>query len=84
MSEQSKKYSTLGGIDINHDYPVRIPFTYGDMNTGEINAWNECCARAIEMFGLPGGKYTCRITKQHMEFWFLDDKDAMMFKLKWG
>jgi hypothetical protein len=74
----------LGGIDINHDYRVRIPFTVGFMSDGEINMWNETCARAIEMFGLPGDKYTCRFTKEAIEFWFLEEKDAMIFELTCG
>ena len=84
MSEQLKKSSKLGGIDYEHDYRVRIPFTYGNMTNLEINKWNEACARAIEMFGLPGEKYTCRMTTSAIEFWFLDGKDAMMFELTCG
>lgn len=84
--KQSKKSSTLGGIDINHDYRVRIPFRLGFMDDarGEINTWNEICAKAIEMFGLPGVNYTCRFTKEAIEFWFLEEKDAMLFELCCG
>lgn len=81
MSEQLKKSSLLGGIDVDHDYRVRIPF---NLMNGNLNAWNECCATAIELFGLPGEKYTCRVTKSFMEFWFLDEKDAIMFELCCG
>ena len=84
MSHKLKKSYTLGGIDVDHDYRVRIPFTYGNMTAPEINMWNETCARAIEMFGLPGDKYTCRVTTSAIEFWFLDGKDAMMFELTCG
>ena len=49
-----------------------------------INKWNECCARAIEMFGLPEEKYTCRFTKEAIEFWFLEEKDALVFELCCG
>jgi hypothetical protein len=93
MSEQSKKSSLLGGIDIDHDYCVRIPFAKGD-NTNifgverqayrNLNNWNEACAKAIEQFGMPGDKYTCRFLKECMEFWFRDEKDAMMFELCCG
>lgn len=71
----------LGGIDVDHDYCVKIPFKI--MN-GDINEWNEYCAKAIEMFGLQGEKYTCRITSNNIEFWFRDEKDAMMFELVCG
>lgn len=89
MSEQSKRSSLLAGINIDHDHRVRIPFLNREVNNIAdvkigVNQWNEVCARAIEMFGLPGEKYTCRFTKQAIEFWFLDEKDAMMFELACG
>lgn len=89
MSEQLKKFSHTAGIDNNHDYRVRIPFlnreidNIHDVKFG-VNQWNECCARAIEMFGLPGEKYTRRLTRNAMEFWFLEEKDAMVFELSCG
>ena len=86
MSEQLKISSTLGGIDMDHDYRVSIPFAQVDY-TGRmiaINQWNETCATALEMFGLPGEKYTCRMTRTAIEFWFKDEKDAMMFELTCG
>lgn len=90
--EMSKKSSLLGGIDITHDYRVKIPFSKqaeGIVQTEHeihknINNWNETCARAIEMFGLPGQKYTCRMTKEAIEFWFLEEKDALLFELTCG
>ena len=84
MSEQLKKSSMLGGIDIGHDYRVRIPYNViSDVITG-TDTWNEICAKAIEMFGLPGDKYSCRFTREYIEFWFLEEKDAMMFELCCG
>lgn len=78
----------LGGIKNTHDYRVRIPFIKNNLDMDDvkdnINNWNECCARAIEMFGLPGDKYSCRFTKQAIEFWFLEEKDAMVFELTCG
>lgn len=46
--------------------------------------WNEICAKAIEMFGLPGDKYSCRFTSEYIEFWFIEEKDAMVFELCCG
>lgn len=82
--ETSKNSSLLGGIDINHDYRVRIPFEMSVFGNTKSNMWNETCAKAIEMFGLPGQKYTCRMTKGAIEFWFLEEKDAMWFELACG
>jgi hypothetical protein len=91
MSEQLKKSSHKADIKNIHDYCVRIPFTktandMDDMDTvnDNINNWNECCAKAIELFGLPDKKYTCRFTEQAIEFWFLEEKDALLFELCCG
>lgn len=81
MSEQLKKSSTLGGIDVGHNCRVKIPFK--GINA-QLNNWNECCAIAIEKFGLPGDKYSCTFTEEYIEFWFLEEKDAMLFELTCG
>lgn len=82
--DKSRKYSHTAGINNDHDYRVRIPFdAVYDMLTGR-DTWNDICAKAIEMFGLPGDKYSCRFTKEYLEFWFLEEKDAMMFELSCG
>lgn len=84
MSEQSRKYSHTAGIDNSHDYRVKIPYNLvSDMMTGQ-DTWNVICAKAIEMFGLPGDKYSCRFTSEFIEFWFLEEKDAMLFELTCG
>ena len=59
---------------------VCIPWQKG----GIINDWHEACARAIELFGLPGEKYYCNLSKEAMEFHFKDEKDAIIFELKCG
>ncbi len=71
----------INGIDAEHDFCVKIPFR---ITNGKINEWNKHCASAIEMFGLPGEKYTCRLTPSNIEFWFLEEKDAMVFELCCG
>jgi len=44
--------------------------------------WSEVCVRAMEMFGLPGYKYTTRSHINYMEFIFGDEKDAILFSLE--
>lgn len=76
------------GIKNDYNYRVRIPFvkTSYDMDNvkSNINNWNDCCAKAIELFGLPEEKYSCRFTEQAIEFWFIEEKDAMVFELCCG
>ncbi len=63
---------------------IRIPFELTTEVNNNITNWNETCARAIELFGLPGEKYTCKFNKDFLEFWFVDEKDALMFELCCG
>lgn len=43
--------------------------------------WNETCANIIEIFGLPGDKYTTEVSADEMLFFFQNEKDAMMCML---
>jgi hypothetical protein len=82
MQEQSRTYSHTAGIKNDHDYRVRIPFFLPGER--DLNKWHEHSATAIEMFGLPGDRYSCRLTKEAIEFWFLEEKDALLFELCCG
>lgn len=57
---------------------VRIPWIIGDT----VTDWNETCAQAIEMFGLPGDKFTTKLTEDHLDFIFKDERDAIHFSLR--
>jgi len=59
---------------------VRISWMIGDT----ISDWNDTCARAIELFGLPGDKFTTHLTTDYMDFIFKDEKDAILFELSCG
>ena len=87
LQDKLKTSSKLGGIEDSHNYRVKIPFELTlPLHSTDIllNKWNEYCIKAIEMFGLPGEKYTCKFTDSHIEFWFEDEGDAMMFELRCG
>jgi hypothetical protein len=43
--------------------------------------WNETCARIIEHFGLPGGRYVTEVNPECMYFDFGNEKDALMCRL---
>jgi hypothetical protein len=59
---------------------VRISWKKGDT----INNWNETCAWAIEQFGLPGNKFETHATEDYMDFYFKDQRDAILFELRCG
>ena len=43
--------------------------------------WNESCANIIEVFGLPGDKYTTELSSDAMHFHFENSKDAFMCRI---
>ena len=43
--------------------------------------WNELCAKVVEHFGLPGGKYTTHPETDWMTFSFEDAQDALMCRM---
>ena len=46
--------------------------------------WDNLCAEAIELFGLPGDRYVTDISEQSMTWSFRSDKDAVLFRLKFS
>ena len=49
-----------------------------------IPTWNETCAWAVEQFGLPGDRYETHATEEYMDFYFKDERDAILFELARG
>jgi hypothetical protein len=43
--------------------------------------WNEVCADILEVFGLPGNRYTSHPTENKMDFCFKSEKDAQLCKI---
>jgi len=50
----------------------------------KYSTWNETCAWAIEKFGLPGDRFSTRATEEYMDFYFKDERDAILFQLARG
>lgn len=46
--------------------------------------WNEACAWAIEQYGLPDERFTTHPGEEGMNFYFMDQRDAIVFELTWG
>lgn len=56
---------------------VRVPW-----QTGQDGFWwNETCAMVLEVFGLPGERYTSHPTQDVMLFDFKSEKDASLCKI---
>lgn len=58
---------------------VRIPW---DRNYDNEYKWNKVCARAIEMFGLPGDRFETHANVHYMDFVFKSNKDALIFAIE--
>lgn len=58
---------------------VRIPW---ERNYDNEYKWNLVCARAIEMFGLPGDRFETHANVLYMDFIFKSNKDALLFAIE--
>ena len=65
-------------VDFESPGSIRLYWEDGDHLTSE---WNEGCARACEMFGLPGDRFVTEVCDEWMLFKFNDPRDATMFVL---
>ena len=68
--------SRIKAIEQGYSHPVLLPWR-NQSNTW----WNESCADVVEIFGLPGGKYTTQINPDLMVFSFKSKKDADLCKI---
>lgn len=62
-------------------YPVIIPWS-SKLDT--VSAWNEICAEAMELFGLPGNRYITDANVNDMTWYFRDEQDALLMTLKFS
>lgn len=67
-------------------YPVKVCWakSYVPLPGVGVETWNETCARVLERFGLPGGKYITEVTEDYMIFNFNDPDDALVATLMIG
>jgi len=46
-----------------------------------LSSWSDLCAKIIEQFGLPGGRYSTEVCAEFMSFKFENEKDAFLCKI---
>lgn len=46
--------------------------------------WNEAGAWLTEHVGLPGQLWHTHFNQRHIDFWFSDTRDQLLFTLAWG
>jgi len=64
-------------------YTFRVRVTLQN-DLDNILRWDEVCYRAVELFGLPGGRYITDIGGNCMDWIFKEEHDALLFKLKFS
>ena len=67
--------------DEEYKYPVTIPWT---PKLDTVTAWNEICAQAMEIFGLPGQRYITDANVNDMTWHFKTEQDALLMTLKFS
>ena len=76
----SKKHrnwdSRIPARDAGFIHVVKIPW-HGQQGSW----WNEACMDVLEVFGLPGDRFTSHPKMGEMEFYFKSPKDAELCKI---
>jgi hypothetical protein len=80
MVSQSKQHkswdSRKPAKEAGYVHVISIPWQ------GQKNYWwNEACADIIEVFGLPGGRFTSHPSHDKMDFYFKSQKDADLCRI---
>ena len=65
--------------DPDYTHAVRIA-----LFRNNIPDWDRVCMEAMELFGLPGGRYITSIGSDGMDWIFQNQQDALLFKLKFS
>jgi len=68
---------------LQNEYVIHLEKLGTRVRISWTTSWNEASAWAIEQYGLPGDKYCCRMSQDHMDFIFEDEQDAIIFNLRW-
>ncbi len=63
-------------IEKQVDYHVKVDW-HGQGNLW----WNETCAMVLEVFGLPGDRFTYHPHEYHMVFKFANEKDEKLCRI---
>ena len=60
-------------------YTARIDWRSPDT----MGQWNEYLARVVEVFGLPGHRYSTHVDTDYMDFNFFNEQDRLLFLTGW-
>lgn len=76
MIKTHSRIGILAAKDARRLHIVSIPWK------GQSNFWwDEACADVLEVFGLPGGRFTSHPNTDQMDFYFKSEKDADLCRI---
>ena len=71
--------TTLTDPEFNH--PVRVKWGRG---ADTMEYWDQLSISSLELFGLPGDRFITDISAEEMTWFFKNEQDALIFKLKFS
>ena len=70
------KIGTIAAKEAGRTYIVSLPWTGQNSHW-----WNQACADVVEVFGLPGDRFTSHPSADFMDFHFKSEKDYNLCKI---
>ena len=67
--------------DPEFKYPVTVKWGRG---ADTMEYWDQLSISSIELFGLPGDRFITDISADDMTWFFKNEQDALIFKLKFS
>jgi hypothetical protein len=74
--KKHRKPGTIIARDEGRVHIVSIPW-----RNQSNHWWNESCASVVEVFGLPGDRYSSHPSEDNMDFYFKSEKDANLCRI---
>lgn len=78
MKNATQKHKAVGKEFLSPDLDTTVRLSWENQNK---YWWNEVCADVVEVFGLPGERFTSHPTPNYMDFHFKSKKDADLCRI---
>ena len=72
-------------MGLDNKITVRIKHPEDDVNSwDQTEYWDEVVAWCLEQYGVPSRRFMTVATTDYMDFIFEDERDAVLFSLRWS
>ena len=65
------------------DDKISIRIKHPEDDNGTWGYWDEVIAWCLEQYGVPGKRFMTTATSDYMDFIFENERDAVLFTLRW-